>query len=350
MPYFEGTSAPDTFEITLASWTNDENIFLSMYDLGLMPNQYVGSSAWYWVGGNVLYYLNSTNYYESPGTDSSTDRITTAQCFTTAYGFFNFSEINEPPGYYDVYCWNTTVEARPFVGAIMILDVSGTSGSLRAVTFDPDYFVIGNTKHTPTNPLPNTTVTVSFDTTQTADSRIFWRSAPYSNLSNVTGWSTKYDSSAVLTHSLTINNTYVVKDRYYQYWVQSNRSGTVINDTNGGIYYNFSVGGYGGGIITETPSGLENQTAPAAGNALENMAAATGIEFQLLIYAFAFLIIFMATIATLMLFHNMLFAGTVFLTGIGLFTVFGMLPFYFFIIIGLIFAFAMIKLFKGLFD
>lgn len=360
-PYFEGTSAPSTYEITLAQWEGSwwdalfgslNTIYFSIYDLGMMTNNLVGTSHSFQTIQGELKYLNSTNYYDSSDQDSSATRMSEAQCFvTSAYGYFNFTEINQPPGYYDIYCWNSSVTNRPATGAVMLKDnTPGSSGSMRMAKFNADYFVISNVDHDPDNPLPNMSTVITWDTTQQADSRIYWRSAPLSNQTNLTGWSSKYLDESVYTHDLTINGTYIIENRFYQYWVESNRSGTVVNATNSGLYYNFSVGGIYFPIVSETPEGYENQTAPVLNDAAENLATQLGLDVVIIINIIAIFIVSVFSIVALYCFKNPLFSAVIFITFTAVFTVIGFLPWYFFIILSLIFAFAMVKLMKGLFQ
>ncbi len=333
-PYFDGTSAPDTFEITLASWSNDDLVYFSMYDLGIMADNLVGVSTSYQVSLNELKYFNSTNFYESSEEDSSTSRFVEAQCFVPdAYGEHNFSEINNPPSYYDIFCWNSTVLNRPFIGAIMILTHSGDDGSVRLITFDPDYFTIGNVQHSPLNPMPSMDVTITWDTTQTADSRIYYRSAPISNTSNMSGWSSRYIDDDVLSHSVKINSSFIAVDRFYQYWVQSNRAGTIVNDTNSDIFYNFSVG------VTDAPWDV-NGTAPFP-RGLENVGNAIGVDLMSMLYVGSFFMLLILSVGGFLASRKPELGVSIFVTGLVLFSLFGWLPYYIFPFVSIIFAIAL---------
>ncbi len=338
-PYFEGTSEPGTYEITLASWTIDNLIYISMYDLGLMPDNLVGTSLSYQLNTNELWAFNSTAFYESTDTDSSTTRMVEAQCFIPeAYGRNNFSEINNPPGYYDVFCWNTTFEERPFTGAVMVLTNTPVSGSLRLIRFNQDYFTIIDTDHTPDYPTQSMPVTVTWGTTQTANSRLYYRSAPTSNTSNTTGWSSRFIDDDLLEHSIIINGSYIIDNRFYQYWVESNRTGTVINDTNSGIFYNFTVG------VIILP-GTVNDTAPFP-KGLESVGTIIGVGVVDMLYIGSIFMILILSIGGFLASKKPELGVAIAVTGLVLFSVFGWIPYYIFPIIAIIFSIALAVMIK----
>jgi hypothetical protein len=348
-PYFDGTDYPATYENTLASWTNDAVVYLSFYDLGLMANNWIGSNARYWVATNELIYYNATTKYATTYSDSDLEHLYSSECLlSSGYGDFNFSEINQPDGTYDIYCWNSTITDRPYIGVFMLLTHSGSDGSFRAVWLNTEYFDIFGVAHSPNIPLANMSVVVSWATTLTADSRVYYRYATISNVTSYSGWTSIYDATATTSHAITISGSYILDNYYYQYWVQSIRSGTEINETNNGNYYNFTVGG---GKLPEyiVPPSLENQTYPVLYNATYNLANNLGVDQFLIVNLFAIIIVLITTIGSLWFTHSPLMAGGVFIIGVALLSLFGYLPYYMFIIIALIIAMAMVRVIGGIF-
>lgn len=241
-------------------------------------------------------------------------------------------------------------------GAIKVLNNSATTGfSFYFAIYQEEYFIISNVRNYPEIPQPNSTLRVYWDTSLAADSKLAWRSAPYYNTSDVTAWAYVNDSATTTTHQMNISNTQIIENRFYQYYVISNRSGTAINDTNGGVYYNFTVGGPGSGIYTGETAGKpwENETLRPDNpihDASEKLSSLLDMDMTTVYAAVFFLLLLMMTVAALWVSNNIAVGGAVFLVGAALFSLFTYLPYYVFMIIAIIFAVVMVLIFKGLFD
>lgn len=380
-PFFDGDTFPTDYQ--LASWTiedafQDDWVYISPYDLGVMKDYYAGAVIKYHGYEDKLYFFNSTESKSDTSIDKSGDlteldeALIGSTCLISS-GYSAVTEreaVAEPPTQLAIYCFNTTsnsgkpsaVVAWSVINRTDVrgLPFSGIELDMKMVWLNPSYFTIYNVDHDPTIPQPNTTVTISWTTTQVANSKIYWRSTEvYNNLSDesaYSGWSSKTIDESLATHSVTINNTYILEERFYQFWVESNSSGTVINDTNSGVYYNFSVGGVTlpGNYDPDLPgTKWENETLkPGAvvSEGTKDMATNLGITQIEMVYAFFFGILIMFAIATLWFTGNPVIGIGVIIVGIALFSLFGYLPYYLFILIALAFAFAMVKFFKGLFD
>jgi hypothetical protein len=226
----------------------------------------------------------------------------------------------------------------------LLFGFCGIEIDLKMSYFSEDYFAISNVRNIPEKPLENADVTIAWETTLDGDSTIHWRYASIaSNLSdlNFTGWTSKYSNSSVYEHQIVINGSSIVANMFYQYWVESNRSGTVLNATNGGVYYNFSVFGVGLPDYTNQTMIDQNLTAPMIRTALDHLEAATGIDaFAILNGLAIFITIFLAALGGIATQKAELAIG-ILITCLLVFSVIGWLPSYVFVFITVVFSIAM---------
>lgn len=133
------------------------------------------------------------------------------------------------------------------------------------------FTVITSVSHSPSNPQPNQTVTISFASTLPQNGTVFLR---YRNVSagggeiNYTNWFSFFDTMESFTHNIAANGTYILDGKFYQYYVVVSDS---VNNTNNGAYYNFTVGALGSGGIDIGPGSL-----PTGASQLEDSGACEG--------------------------------------------------------------------------
>lgn len=336
-PYFAGGDYPSTYEITTSSWTNDYVVYFYLYDLGLSGGEYVGVTNRYWANQNQLDHYNCTSKYSAEYSDTDVSHIYGSSFTTGGYGTNTFTEINVPAGTYEVFLFNSTVGLREFYGGVMFITPSH-NGEVKLAWLNKDYFTIYDVYHSPTNPQGNMSVDVHFTTTQTATSRLFYRYAPVSNLSNVSTWSMIYDGANVSSHKLTINNTKIIDGYFYQYYVEGNNSGVVVNATNNNLYYNFTVG-YLVAVPTIPDSYMDNATSQFA----RDMGISQIEVYQML----AVIILLIIVISSMAVTHSPLLGVVVGALGIVVFSLMGWLPSYLLIIVMLITALSLYKVLKG---
>ncbi len=193
--------------------------------------------------------------------------------------------------------------------------------------------------------MPNMSVRVLWDTTLQSDSEIFWRNAPINNMSALSGWASSYINESVTAHEIIINGTDILEHYFYEYYAKSNYSGTVYTSD----IQNFTVGIIPLPIVT-VPTEYENQTAPMVGTAVTRLEELTGVPYYVWLSIIAIFSLIVMSIAGFLVTQEPFFGIAIFITGLIMFTLFGFLPYYVLIIIGLIFAFILVKFVKGLVD
>jgi hypothetical protein len=159
---------------------------------------------------------------------------------------------------YDYTCWNNDRFGPVGTGVGFSINESLTDKGdnfsvyrdirLNAMFYNySSYFIISAVQHSPTNPQEGQTVTVSWLTSLPTDSTVFYRYRNASDIDNDSSyvtWLNANVSALVTAHSVPINGSNILDGKYYQYFVVSNG----VNDTNNGLYYNFTVGAVGTSI------------------------------------------------------------------------------------------------------
>lgn len=343
-PFFGGATYPSIGYIASSeSWSGDNDVYYSAYDAGFMGEDYVGATHKYVASENKLVAVNSSLTYLQSYTTDSVDNLINTNCPSSVYLDTSYSQINFGGGY-EVYCINSSFTDKHAYAVWQLVYQAGSGGGSRSLWVSSDYFNLWGVTNTPLNPMPNMTVKVTWFTGQTADSKLYLRWASLGNITNMSGWTSFFDGSNVTAHSMTINGSYVIDQRLYQYYVQSNRTGTSRNST----IYNFTVGVIA--IIVEPviPSELENRTYPNLWHGVKSLTSNLGIDMQYGFFLFAFILVLIPTLASLIKTHNPALSVAIFIVGISLFSIIGFLPYYFIIIIALGFAFALVKIIRGL--
>lgn len=346
IPYFFGTNYPSTYVNATVSWTNDDIIYFSFYDLGVMSDEWVGSSMRYKASTNELIHYNTTTKYSQYYYDTALEHLTSSECLLSGgYGNINFSEINQPEGTYDVFCVNSSISDRQYVGVFMLLTHGWETGSFRGVWLSTSYFNIYGVSHSPIKPAPNMPVTVTWTTTQPADSRVYYQYHPLSNVT-FSGWTSIYSGTETVSHSIVIDGSYIINSYFYQYYVESIKAGTTVNDTNSGNYYNFTIG-------SAIPSTSWNETAgetpPVVPIAIDRLSQALGLTADMTLFMWGILILIICTGAALIASRNPVFGAVVFVVTAALLGVFGWIPYYIIIIVILGVAIVITKTLSGAF-
>jgi hypothetical protein len=264
-------------------------------------------------------------------------------CETRTADFTNrtLDDINIPLGWYFSYCYNgSSYNNGTRFWKYNVLKFINNSDDLISVFFGAytgNYTSIFNVRHRPINPIPNTSVTISWETTNPADTNLTWRMGAVGG-GSFSAWVNDYSNESVFAHYMVIDNTKILENYIYQYYVQS--GATVDNNSN--AYYNFTVFGSGGYITGGGAGGsyMDNSTS--------NIAKALGVSQLLVIQLFAILILAVALVGTIWFTGNPILTVAVFIVGVSMFTLFGFLPYYMFIIIAIIVALGMVKLIGGI--
>ncbi len=163
------------------------------------------------------------------------------------------TNVNIPLGTFDIICFNLSSEHgnRDFFGGIKVINNTNVRGNFRFefdfyhALYGAEWFQIFSVRNRPANPIPNQTVFIEWETSQDANSTIFWRLKKVGE--NYSAWSRQDNTTVTKSHSLNISNEFILESYFYQYYVLS---GT-LNETNGGIFYNFSVGS---GVLPDLPT------------------------------------------------------------------------------------------------
>lgn len=150
-------------------------------------------------------------------------------------------------------CWYPVVPAGK-AGAFMVNETRNDLGDpanvrkdfrVNLALYDLSTFnIITTVSHSPTSPSPSQNVTVTFSSTLQSNSTVFLR---YRNVSagngeaNFSAWFSFFQPDNTFLHTVVVNGQYILDSKFYQYYVIA---GTA-NNTNGGTYYNFTVGSLG---------------------------------------------------------------------------------------------------------
>jgi hypothetical protein len=263
----------------------------------------------------------------------------------TNYQLNNYNEINIPLGTYDIFCNNGTQYPNFNYWVLKIMNNTIYHLDVFFTGYSADYVSISDVTHTPLYPYPNMTVTVSWLTSAPANSSIIWRMKLLGNWTNgFSSWVMQDINDSVYSHSIDIDGSNILDGYQYQFYVKS--GGSIDNNTN--IFYNFTTASY---IlpISEVPAGLENQTAPVISDATKNIANALNIEQVIIVNVFAMIIIGICIIGAALVTHNPTFSIAVGVVGLVLFSLFGFLPYYVFVLIAIAAAFGAVKIVRGLF-
>lgn len=372
-PFFDGDGYPSNYQ--QVSWSiddtyNDDEVYLSPVDLGVLRGNYVGSLIKFRGVDDTLSMYNGTESkfdHEFLTAENLETELLSIDCLSESDYVTDTSReaVTEPPDRYKVYCFNTselfTGKSNAVISFAVINRTNVRNGFLTGIEidfgmtwFNGNYFNIYDVSHSPTNPIENNPVSIRWLTTKVANSTIYWRSTELgNNLSSddsYSGWSTKHDNATVLDRTMIINATSIIDGRFYQYYVESSQGGTTVNSTNSGIYYNFTVG------FSSLPNDwvdptYENDTVtwqPVVHDATKDLADALGSTQQEIVYLLFFLILMLCCGAVVIVTGNPVLAVAIFITGAILFSLFGFLPNWVFIIIALVFGFAMVKIIQGL--
>ena len=213
----------------------------------------------------------------------------------------------------------------------------------------PDNFAINFNKIIPENPLHRDNVQVLTTTTKNATHYVQYRFADFdANISNLSSFSTWFtvnstpnstqfsgvelDNFTVVRFPAMIAN--VIQDKYYQFFVYAiDNDGNIVNDTNSGVFYNFSVG-----ASQRFEEGNATGYVPVM---IERLCDNIGCELSEGIYLFGFLILAMVTLLAWKAGGMELGLGG-FLVGMFAFSIIGLLPIFLvlplLLIIGLVVA------------
>lgn len=161
-----------------------------------------------------------------------------------------FTLVNGLPGRLTPICYYP-LKPSGFAGGTVINETTtdlGDAGSVRKdfrvnlAYYDLAFFnQITSVSHNPVSPSPGQNVTVSFLSTLPTNTTVFWRfrnASSGNNEGNFSAWFSEFKQESVFAHSIIIPGQLIFDSKFYQYYVIAG----VVNSTNGGTYYNFTVG------------------------------------------------------------------------------------------------------------
>jgi len=324
--------------------TNQKDVQYFIADLGYTEDETITGYGWeYFYDENQLYPWGSTHAYYRKETDytNTLNEVACNQLVNLQWTTESLYGINVPLGTFFTYCNNgsETYGLNKNYRYTVLKFINNTNGLLnvRFGMFTTNFNSIFWVRHYPLNPIGNMSVTVSWFSIALSDSTLYWRNQLIGT-SGYSSWVTQYKNESVAQHIVVINGTDILQDYQYQYYV---KSGTGINN-NSGLYYNFTVLGSGGYATGGGAGGsyMENATSSLAKNLGESQI--------LTINLFAILILAVALVGTIWFTGNPILTVAVFIVGVSMFTLFGFLPYYMFIIIAIIVALGMVKLIGGI--
>ena len=327
-------------------------VFLT--DMGYTNETAFGYTWEYDNNSNSLYTIPSYNKQAWYGyTDDTSFDLSTVDCnnIEPLLSGDSINDINIPSGTHDIFCANTSqpswVKTNFYKWAIIkFLNSSFSKVTVSIGAYTDAWVGIFQVTHYPANPLPNMSVTISWHTTSAANGTAYYRMKPLGDWT--TGWSawgSISENETSTNHNIPIPGSDILDAYQYQYYVRS--AGATAN--NNGIYYNFTVGSYTL-PVSSIPAGWDNQTGPLFYNGTADFARNTGLSHISVVWIFTVFMIIVMTAGALIATGNMALAAGVFIISVALFSTIGFLPYYFVIIIALLFALAMIKLFGVIFN